>query len=60
VVADSPFYIVTNELEEFLIDRSPPGQHVLQFWQELLGTTTSNVSVAEQGVATITLEMSRR
>jgi plastocyanin len=60
VVADNPFYTVTNELGEFLIDRVPPGQHVLQLWQELLGTTTRNVSVADQGVTTVVVEMSRR
>jgi hypothetical protein len=38
----------------------PPGQHVLQLWQELLGTTTRNVSVADQGVRTVVVEMSRR
>jgi plastocyanin len=60
VVADNPFYAVTNELGEFLIDRIPGGQHVLHFWQELLGTTTRNVSVADQGVTTVIVEMSRR
>lgn len=60
VVADNPFYSVTNHLGEFLINRVPPGQHVLQFWQELLGTTTKNVSVADQGITTVVVEMSRR
>jgi plastocyanin len=60
VVADSPFYAVTNELGEFLLDRIPPGQHVLQLWQELLGTTTKNVSVAAHGVTTVVVEMSRK
>jgi hypothetical protein len=60
VVADSPFYAVTNELGEFVPDRVPPGQYVLQFWQELLGTTTKNVSVTDQGITTVVVEMSRR
>lgn len=60
VVADHPFYTVTNDRGEFVLDNVPPGKYVLQVWQESLGTVTKDVTVRDQGITTVTTEMSRK
>ena len=59
VVAEHPFYTITNDQGEFLLDNVPPGRYTIQLWQEALGTVTKDVSVAD-GVTTVTVEMSRK
>ncbi len=59
VVAEHPFYAITNDQGEFLLDNVPPGRYTIQLWQEALGTVTKDVSVAD-GVTTVTVEMSRK
>ena len=48
VVADHPFYALTNEAGEFTLADVPPGKYTLQIWQETLGTTTREVVVSGQ------------
>jgi plastocyanin len=59
VVAEHPFYAITNDQGEFLLDNVPPGRYTIQLWQEALGTVTKDVSVAD-GVTTVTVEMIRK
>ena len=56
VVADHPFYTVTGEQGDFLLENMPPGRYTLQVWHESLGTVQRDV-VVDGGVATITVEM---
>ena len=59
VVAEHPFYAITNDQGEFVLDNVPPGRYTIQLWQEALGTVTKDVSVAD-GVTTVTVEMIRK
>ena len=56
VVADHPYYAVTGEQGDFLLENVPPGRYTLQVWHESLGTVQREV-VVDGGVATITVEM---
>src|SRR5215813_4580254 len=60
VVAEHPFYAVTNDQGEFVLDNVPPGKYTLQLWQESLGTVTKDVSVREEAITTVTAEMSKK
>jgi hypothetical protein len=60
VVADHPFYAVTNDQGEFRLDNVPPGEYTLQLWQESLGTVTKDVTVREVPTTTVTVEMSTK
>jgi plastocyanin len=56
VVADHPFYTLSNEAGEFVLPNVPPGKYVLQIWQETLGVTSREVSVATED-ARVTVEI---
>jgi plastocyanin len=58
VVADHPFYTVTNAQGEFMLDNVPPGEYTLQLWQESLGAVAKDVTVREEAITTVTAEMS--
>jgi hypothetical protein len=38
----------------------PPGEHTLRFWQESLGTVTKDVTVRDEAITTVTVEMSQK
>lgn len=60
VVADHPFYALTNEAGEFALPNVPPGKYTLQIWQETLGITSREVSVgAEEARVTVELKAPR-
>lgn len=59
VVADHPFYAVTNNEGEFVLDDVPPGQYTLSIWHESLGTLRKDVTVSD-GVTAVTVEMRRK
>ncbi|MGH8056195.1 MAG: carboxypeptidase regulatory-like domain-containing protein, partial [Candidatus Entotheonellia bacterium] len=59
VVADHPFYAVTNDQGEFMLDHVPPGKYTLRLWQESLGTVTKEVTVREDAPTTLAVEMSK-
>ena len=59
VVADHPFYALSNETGEFVLPNVPPGTYTLQIWQESLGVTTQPVTVGAQD-ARVTVELKAR
>lgn len=60
VVAEHPFHAVTTDRGEFTLDNVPPGSYTFQIWHESLGTVTREVTVRDQGITTVTVEMSRK
>lgn len=59
VVAEHPFYAVTNERGEFALENVPPGAHTLQVWHESLAAVKKDVAVSD-GVTGVTVEMIRK
>jgi plastocyanin len=60
VVAEHPFYAVTNDQGEFMLDNVPPSKYTLQIWQESLGAVTQDVTVKDEAITTVTVEMSKK
>lgn len=60
VVAEHPFYAVTNDRGEFLLENVPPGTYTLQLWQETLGTVTQDIVVGDAAPTPVTVEMRPR
>jgi plastocyanin len=60
VVAEHPFYAVTNDQGEFSLDNVPPGAYTLQLWHESLGAMTQNVTVRDEAITTVTAEMRQK
>ena len=56
VVADHPFYALSNDAGEFVLPNVPSGKYVLQIWQETLGTTSREVTVGADD-ARVTVEL---
>jgi plastocyanin len=48
VVADHPFYALSNEAGQFVLPGVPPGKYTLQIWQETLGITSRDVTVGAE------------
>jgi len=59
VVAEHPFYVVTNDRGEFALENVPPGTYTLQVWHESSGVVKKDVTVSE-GVTALTVEMVRK
>lgn len=57
VVAEHPFYALTNDQGEFTLNNVLPGQYTLQVWHESLGVVTKDVTVADTGITPVTVEM---
>ncbi|MCM3905367.1 MAG: carboxypeptidase regulatory-like domain-containing protein [Pyrinomonadaceae bacterium] len=60
VVAEHPFYAVTNDEGEFVFENIPPGKYKLQAWQEILGRVDQEVAVSGEGTQTITVRMEKK
>jgi plastocyanin len=60
VVAEHPFYVVTNEQGEFILENVPPGKYTLQVWQESLGNVTQEVAVGGKPTTTVTVNMGKK
>jgi plastocyanin len=60
VVAEHPFYAVTNENGEFVLENVPPGKYTLQVWQERLGKVTQEVVVGDKGSTTVSVAMGKK
>ena len=60
VVADHPYYAITDESGSFQLDQVPPGSYTLEFWHETLGQQSQRVQVtggeAVQANATFSAE----
>jgi plastocyanin len=56
VVADHPFYALSNDAGEFELPSVPPGKYTLQIWQETLGITSRDVNVGSDD-ARVTVEL---
>lgn len=59
VVAEHPYYVVTGDRGEFVLENVPPGKHTIRIWQERLRSVTQEVTVADTGVSTVTVEMTQ-
>ena len=57
IVANHQFYAVTDAQGEFVLRDVPPGNYTLQVWHESLGTTKKKVSVTNEGMTPVMLEM---
>ena len=53
VVAENPYYAVTNEAGEFELTNVPPGTYELAFWHEKLGEQIARVEVMAGQVVTV-------
>ena len=51
VVAEHPYYAVTDASGAFRIPDVPPGKYRLRMWQEVIGERTQEVAVSPQGGA---------
>jgi plastocyanin len=60
VVADHPFYTVTNEQGEFILENVPRGKYTLQVWQESLGNATQEIVVGDKGITTVSVAMGKK
>ena len=60
VVAEHPFYAVTNDQGNFVLDNVPPGAYTLQLWHESLGAMTQDVTVKDEAITAVTVEMSKK
>lgn len=59
VVAEHPFYAVTDEHGRFTLKNVPRGTYTLAVWQETLGTTTRDVT-ATDATSTVTVEVGKK
>jgi hypothetical protein len=59
VVAEHPFYAVTNEEGEFIFENIPPGKYKLQLWQEVLGRVNQDITVTGDGAQNVTVRMGK-
>ncbi len=57
VVADHPFYTITGDDGEFTLGNVPPGQYTLVVWQEMLGSVTTEITVADENITEVTIDM---
>ena len=60
VVAANPYYAVTDDQGDFILENVPPGKYTLQVWQESLGNVTQEVTVGKKGTTTVTVAMGKK
>jgi plastocyanin len=60
VVAEHPFYVVTNDAGEFVFENIPPGKYTLEVWQEALGHVKQAVTVTDSGIQDVTVRMAKK
>jgi len=62
VVAEHPYYALTDDEGKFRLPDVPPGPHTLEVWHEVLGTRRVPVTVGNTGevIVTVTLESGGR
>jgi len=60
VVAEHPFYAVTNEQGDFIFENVPRGKYTLQVWQESLGNVTQELVVGDKAATTVSVGMGKK
>ena len=60
VVAEHPFYAVTNEQGDFIFENVPRGKYTLQVWQESLGNVTQELVAGDKGTTTVSVGMGKK
>ena len=60
VVAEHPFYAVTNAQGEFVLENVPRGKYTLQVWQESLGNVRQELVVGDKGTTTVSVGMGKK
>jgi hypothetical protein len=48
-VVDNSYYAVTGADGKFKLENLPPGNYVIEAWQEKLGTQDANITVGPSG-----------
>jgi len=59
IVAEHPYYAVTDERGQFTLTDVPPGTYTLEFWQETLGVVTQRVTVKANQPVRVSARMLR-
>jgi len=59
VVAEHPFYAMSNDKGEFTLENVPPGTYTLRVWHESLPAVKKDVTVSD-GVSAVAVEMTRK
>lgn len=57
VVAEHPYYALTDDEGRFHLPDVPPGPHTLEVWHEVLGTRRVPVTVGASGEVTVTVTL---
>jgi len=57
IVAEHPYYAVTDKHGRFTLTDVPPGTYTLEFWQETLGVVTKKVTVKANQTAQVSAIM---
>lgn len=57
VVADHPYYALTDDEGRFRLPDVPPGPHTLEVWHEVLGTQRVPVTVGVSGEVTVSVTL---
>ena len=60
VIAEHPFYALTNDEGEFVLENVPPGKYNMQVWQERLGKVTQEVLVTGKGTTNVSVSMGKK
>ncbi|MBI65562.1 MAG: hypothetical protein CMG64_04660 [Candidatus Marinimicrobia bacterium] len=56
LVADHPYFAITDENGNYSIENVPPGEYVINFWQEKLSNLPKKKYVTVSNTATVTIE----
>ena len=59
-VVDHPYYVISDENGSFELTDVPAGEYEIKVWQEKLGESTQNVTVAGGGEASVTFELAQK
>ncbi len=57
VVAENPYFAITDENGNFRITGLPPGEYKLRVWHEGFGERTATVNVSGEGVSRVVFEL---
>jgi plastocyanin len=60
IVQENPYYVITDENGKYKLEGVPAGTYTVQAWQESLGKTTQEVTVAAGGEATADFALEKK